>query len=182
MLRLRYLLPFIALLTLAPFIIQAKEPIRTEEGIVRKVTDGDTVTVVTDEGTRLKVRLYGIDAPETLKMNRRTGVVSKPGQPYGNEAYRALEMMVYGKKVKVTIMDIDRYGRLVAVLYLGDRDINREMVQAGYAWAYKEYLKGPYASEYIDTENEARDKKLELWQQANPQPPWEFRKQLRRGR
>ena len=72
MLRLRYLLPVIALLTLVPFIIQTKEPIRTEEGIVRKVADGDTVTVVTDEGTRLKVRLYGIDTPETPKMNRRT--------------------------------------------------------------------------------------------------------------
>ena len=43
-------------------------------------------------------------------------------------------------------MDIDRYHRMVAVLYLGDRDINREVVQEGYAWAYREYLYGPYAS------------------------------------
>ena len=162
MLRLRYLLSFIALLTLVPFIIQAKEPIRTEEGIVRKVADGDTVNVVTDEGTLLKVRLYGIDAPGTPKGNRRTGVVSKPGQPYGDEAYRALEMLIYGKKGKLTIMDIDRYGRLVAVLYLSDIDINREMVKEGYAWAYREYLKGPYASEYIDAENDARSKRLGL--------------------
>ena len=50
----RYLLPVIALLALLPCIIQAKEPIRTEEGIVLKVADGNTVTVVTDEGTRLR--------------------------------------------------------------------------------------------------------------------------------
>ena len=90
--------------------------------------------------------------------------------------------MIYGKKVKVTIMDIDRHGRLVAILFLDQSDINSEMVKAGYAWAYREYLHEPYASEYIDAENEARARKLGLWQQANPQPPWEFRKQLRSGR
>jgi endonuclease YncB( thermonuclease family) len=170
-----------ALLTLIPFIIQAKEPVRTEEGVVKKVVDGDTVNVVINEGTKLKVRLYGIDAPETVKMNRRTGAVSKPGQSYGEEACRALEGKVYGKKAKLQIVDIDRYRRMVAILYLGDRDINREMVKEGYAWAYREYLHGPYASEYIDAENDARSKHLGLWQQANPLPPWEFRKRLRRG-
>jgi endonuclease YncB( thermonuclease family) len=70
---------------------------------------------------------------------------------------------------------------MVAILYLDHRDINREMVKEGYAWAYKEYLKGPYASEYIDAENDARSKHLGIWQQANPMPPWEFRKRLRKG-
>ncbi len=182
MLRLRPLLPVLALLILLPLCLCAKEPIRTEEGVVRQVADGDTVTVVTSEGTKLKVRLYGIDAPETAKMNRRTGVVSKLGQTYGEEAYRALEDKVLGKRVRVRIMDIDRYRRMVSVLYLDRRDINKEMVQEGFAWAYKEYLHGPYASEYIDAEREARSKHLGLWRQANPEPPWEFRKRLRMGR
>jgi endonuclease YncB( thermonuclease family) len=108
--------------------LQAKEPIRIEEGVVRHVADGDTVNVVTNEGTKLKVRLYGIDAPKIQHMNKRTGIVSKPGQPYGEDAYRALESKVLGKRVRVQIMDIDRYRRMVAVIYLGDRDINREMV------------------------------------------------------
>jgi len=68
---------------------------------------------------------------------------------------------------------------MVAVLYLGDKDINREMVRQGYAWAYKEYLHGPYASEYIEAEREARSQHLGLWQQMNPEPPWEFRRLLR---
>jgi endonuclease YncB( thermonuclease family) len=122
------LLPIFILLLLIPLIGHAKEPIRTEEGVVRHVADGDTVTVVTDEGTKLKVRLYGVDAPEIQHVNRRTGIVSKPGQPYGEEAYRTLENKVLGKRVKVKIIDVDRYRRTVAVIYLGDRDINREMV------------------------------------------------------
>ena len=182
MIRLRYLLPIIAFLTLLPLIIQAKEPIRIEEGVVNRAVDGDTVNVVTNEGTKLKARLYGIDAPEIQHINRRTGVVSTPGQPYGEEAHRALESKVLHKKVKLQIMDIDRYRRMVAIVYLGDCDVNREMVQEGHAWAYREYLKGPYASEYIDAENDARSKHLGLWQQLNPQPPWEFRRLMRIGR
>ncbi len=179
MVRLRQILLILALLVLTPFFLQAKEPTRMEEGIVRHVADGDTVTMVTNEGTKLKIRLYGIDAHETVKANRGTGSVSKPGQPYGEEAYRSLERKVLGKRTKVQIMDVDRYRRMVAILYLDHCDINREMVQEGYAWAYREYLKGPYASEYIDAENDARSKHLGLWQQSNPQPPWEFRSHLR---
>ncbi len=50
------------------------------------------------------------------------------------------------------------------------------MIETGYAWAYRKYLKRPYASEYIDAENQARKNRLGLWQQYNPVPPWEFRK------
>jgi micrococcal nuclease len=88
--RFKRFLPILALLILLPFLVQAREPLRTEQGIVRHVADGGTVTVITNTGTKLKVRLYGIDAPETPKFNRRTGAVSKQGQPYGKEAYRAL--------------------------------------------------------------------------------------------
>jgi len=59
----------------------------------------------TSEGTKLKVRLYGIDAPETEKVNHRTGNISKAGQPYGAEAFKALESKILDKKVKVDIMD-----------------------------------------------------------------------------
>ncbi|KAF0221143.1 MAG: hypothetical protein FD174_641 [Geobacteraceae bacterium] len=73
-------------------------------------------------------------------------------------------------------MDIDRYKRLVSVISLDGRDINLEMVQEGWAWAYRQYLQRPYASEYIGAEEKARKQKLGLWKQANPEPPWEFRK------
>ena len=58
----------------------AREPIRAVNGKVTKVSDSDTIQVTTPEQTKLRVRLYGIDAPETPKTNRRTGRVNKPGQ------------------------------------------------------------------------------------------------------
>ncbi|MBI4684895.1 MAG: thermonuclease family protein [Nitrospirae bacterium] len=54
------------------------------------------------------------------------------------------------------------------------------MVKRGFAWAYRQYLKRPYASEFIDAESEARTNKRGLWQQTNPQPPWEYRASTRR--
>jgi endonuclease YncB( thermonuclease family) len=126
--------------------------IRTVEGSVTAVSDGDTFKIGTIEGTRLKIRLYGIDAPETEKINRSTGMISKQGQPYGEEAFGALKSKILGKKVRVDIIDIDRYKRMVGIVYLNDRNINLEMVKEGWAWAYREYLQRPYASEYLDTE------------------------------
>jgi len=168
-----------AIMCLPTTTLLARKPIRTVDGIVTQITDGDTVKLETEEGTKLKIRLYGIDAPETEKINHRTGAVSKAGQPYGEEAYKALKSKMLDSKVKVDIMAIDRYKRMVGIVYLNNRNINLEMVKEGWAWAYREYLDRPYASEYIDAEGEARTKKLSLWQQPNPQPPWEFRKLMR---
>lgn len=172
---------FIAITSLLLFTssLPAKSPIRTVEGTVVKVIDGDTIKVETPEGTKLKVRLYGIDAPETEKYNRKTGNISKPGQPFGEEAYRALQSKVLDKKIRLDVIDIDKYKRTVGIIYLDSRNINLELIKEGLAWAYKEYLGRPYASEFLDAEREARDKKLGLWQQHNPQPPWEFRKLMK---
>ena len=150
--------------------------LRTVEGTVTNVSDGDSLKLATVEGTALKVRLYGIDAPELEQVNRKTGMVAKPGQPYGTEACQALRSRVLGHKVRLDIMDIDRYKRPVGIVSMNNRNINLEIIKEGYAWAYREYLRGPYASEFIDAEGEARERRLGLWNQSNPQPPWEFRK------
>jgi micrococcal nuclease len=102
----------------------AKEPIRIIEGVVAKVSDGDTVQVQDPLGTKVKVRLYGIDAPETEKRNRKTGRISKPGQPFGEEAFQALKGKMGGQRVRVEVRDIDRYRRAVSVVRLSGRDIN----------------------------------------------------------
>jgi endonuclease YncB( thermonuclease family) len=168
-----------AIICLPTTPLLTRESIRTVDGIVTQVSDGDTVKLETTEGTKLKIRLYGIDAPEMEKINRRTGMVSKPGQPYGEGAYEALKSKMLDSKVKVDIIAIDRYKRMVGVVYLDNKNINLEMVKEGWAWAYREYLGRPYASEFLNAESEARTKKLSLWQQPNPQPPWEFRKLMR---
>ena len=143
---------------------------RIVEGMVRTVYDGDTVLLVTREESRLKVRLYGIDAPETRKPNQ-------PGQSYGDIAKRTLMFKIIGRRVSAEIMDIDQYKRAVAVIRYEGRDINREMVSEGLAWAYRQYLQGAYESEYIGGETRARSRRTGLWRDPNPQPPWEFRKQ-----
>jgi endonuclease YncB( thermonuclease family) len=63
---------------------------RTVTGTVTKVSDGDTIHLTTPEQTKLKIRLYGIDAPETAKINNRTGQVNKLAQPYREESWKAL--------------------------------------------------------------------------------------------
>ena len=158
----------------------AKEPVRSIEGVVTKVSDGDTIQVTDSLGTKVKVRFYGMDAPETEKSNKKTGKVSKPGQPYGEEAFHALQQKVNRQKVKLDVMDIDRYGRTVSIVWLGNRNINREMVADGWAWEYRSYLDRAHASEYITAEDQARKAEKGLWQQNNPQPPWEFRKSLKK--
>lgn len=144
---------------------------RIIDGVVRAVYDGDTLLLATREQSRLKVRMYGIDAPET----------AKPGiqaQPFGAVSRRTLMYKVLGRQVSAEIMDIDQYHRTVAVIRYGNRDINREMVAEGLAWAYRQYLHGPYASAYIDAEAAARSRHKGLWSEANPLPPWEFRHAL----
>lgn len=164
---------------LTPFHTFAKSPIRTLDGQVTKVSDGDTIQVKDDLGTKVKIRLYGIDAPEIEKVNKKTGRISKPGQPFGVEAWKALEDKIYRKRVNVEVVDIDQYKRLVSTVWLERRNINQEMVTEGWAWAYRQYLDRAYASEFIKMEEQARAKRLGLWQQNNPQPPWEFRKRLK---
>lgn len=146
--------------------VQAAALIR---GMVRTVYDGDTLLLAARPQGQLKVRLYGIDAPETAKPD-------KPGQPYGGMAKRVLMYKLLGKAVAVEVREQDQYGRVVGVVRLANRDINAEMVADGMAWAYRQYLEGPYASEYLRLEEAARRRHLGLWRQHNPQPPWEFRR------
>lgn len=169
----------IALFVLLYSAAFAKEPIRTVTGTVTKVSDGDTIHVADSVTTKFVVRLYGIDAPETEKSNKKTGKISKPGQPFGKDAHDALQNKIMNKTVSIDIMDIDHYQRNVSIVWIADRNINLEMVKEGKAWAYKQYLDRPYASEYIQAETDARLAGIGLWQQPNPQPPWEFRKYLK---
>lgn len=141
---------------------------RTIDGMVKTVYDGDTLLLATRESSQLKVRLYGIDAPETAKPN-------KPGQPFGDIAKRTLMYKILGRQVSAEIIEIDQYRRAVAVIRHNGRDINREMVAEGLAWAYRHYLQGTYASEYLGAESRARSRRTGLWRDTNPLPPWEFR-------
>ena len=147
-------------------------PIRTVTATITKITDGDTVQAVTPEGTKLKVRLYGIDAPEMSK-----GKI--PGEPFGKDSRDYLTALVSQKTVQVEIRDIDRYRRMVAILWLGERNVNQEMLSAGMAEAYSEYLRQPYRTPFIQAEQEAKAQGKGIWSQGSSyERPSQFRRRM----
>jgi micrococcal nuclease len=141
-------------------------------GTVTKVSDGDTVTIRPFPGKLFKCRLYGIDAPEVPHKG-------KTGQTYGRAADRELSNLVLHTTLDIILTGDSSYDREICIIKNKGIDVNREMVKRGYAWAYRRYLKRPYASEYIRAEEEARKVRRGLWQQINPTPPWEFRSKQR---
>ncbi|MBE0556784.1 MAG: thermonuclease family protein [Proteobacteria bacterium] len=148
------------------------EPLRTVTATVTKISDGDTVQAITPEGTKLKIRLYGIDAPETPKGH-------KPGEPFGNASRNYLASLVSQRSVKVEILDIDRYRRMVAILWLAEQNVNQEMIVAGMAEAYVEYLKNPYRAPFIQAEQEAKAQGRGVWSQGSRyERPSQFRKRM----
>ena len=110
--------------------------------------------------TQHKIRLGEIDTPER-------------GQDWGRKASQALSEKVGGKDVRVVVTDVDRYDRLVGKIWLGDRDINREMVREGHAWVYRQYLDD---RSLLNDEAEAKAEGIGLWSIAGPIAPWEWRR------
>ena len=120
-------------------------------GKVVGITDGDTLTVL-DKAKQYKIRLEGINAPESH-------------QAYGNLARKALSGKAYQKDVVVESHGRDKYGRTLGHIFTGSHWINKELVQEGWAWHYREYSKSEVLAE---AESDARTKHTGLWQDANP--------------
>ena len=129
-------------------------------GKVVKVSDGDTVTILTSDKTQHKIRLNDIDAPEKK-------------QAFGNKSKDNLAKYIAGKTVKVQYQKKDKYKRILGTIYYNNTDINLQQVKDGYAWVYKKYSNN---QTYYKAEKLARDKRVGLWVDKNPISPWEFRK------
>jgi micrococcal nuclease len=128
------------------------------------VSDGDTIRVMY-QGRAERVRLYGIDCPEK-------------GQAFGNRAKQFTSEMVFGKEVLVKTHGCDRYGRILADVFIPDgRSLNQELVRAGYAWWFRRYSKDIVLAQL---EEEAMAAKRGLWADPHAMPPWEWRKNCRR--
>ncbi len=140
------------------------------QGEVVRVTDGDTAVIALKGRTRtMTCRLYGIDAPERRRRDRK-------GQPYAQESGRELRRLISGSRVEIITTGEKTYGREVCIIKKDGTDINLEMVRSGHAWAYRKHLRAPYASLYIDAEDKARRERAGIWQQDAPLPPWEFKR------
>ena len=127
----------------------------------KRVVDGDTFQL-SDDKTR--ARLWGIDAPEK-------------GQAYADESRARLKELCEGKAVRLEIKDTDPYGRKVAIVWLGKKNINLQMVKEGLAWHYAYFA--PDAKDLAAAEKAARKARKGLWQDKNPVNPYDFRKQSR---
>jgi endonuclease YncB( thermonuclease family) len=145
---------------------------QTLAGRVVRVADGDTITVLDSSNTQHRIRLEGIDAPESH-------------QAFGTQSKKNLSEMVFGKDVTIVYQKTDQYGRLVGKIVLEGKDINLEQVKAGMAWHYKEYQReqAPEDRElYATAEDEARNARRGLWHDADPVEPSAFRKEEKRER
>lgn len=135
-------------------------------GKVVGVSDGDTITVL-QHNQQYKIRLYGIDCPES-------------GQAFGQKAKEFTSSMVFGKNVEVAVYDIDRYGRSVGVVHVDGTTVNEALLQNGYAWLYSKYCDQSFCRNWKTIEIQAAAKNLGLWAEKDQVPPWDWRK-LQRG-
>lgn len=135
---------------------------------VKRISDGDTIVLENGE----KVRLCGIDAPES-------------SQPLGAESTANLKRLIdaAGRKVIVTEMERDRYGRIVGEVFVkrsqDEALLNIEQLQSGMAYLYERYAKNCMnGSLFPDAESKAKAKKQGVWK-GNYQRPWDYRRQQR---
>ncbi len=155
----------------------------TLEGQVVEISDGATLTVQDSAKARLKIRLAGIDAPETA-------------QPFGRESRKHLSDLTLGRTVRVEWRRQDDYGRILGKVLLRAADCPNcpktgdaglAQLEAGMAWWRRDTRREQTLEDqgyYEYAEFDARARRIGLWQDPAPVPPWEWRKrnQIMAGR
>ena len=131
-------------------------PFRAE---VVHVFDGDTVEVLKN-GVSVRIRLEGIDCPERA-------------QAFSRKATELTTRLAGGKTVTVRVLDVDRYGRKVARIVSGGRDVSLELLRAGLAWHYARFNQEDALARL---EAEARAARRGLWSDPDPVAPWDWRR------
>lgn len=140
-----------------PFQADAKQYETT--GRVTRVVDGDTF-MLTDTVGNNTIRIWGIDSPEK---RQRFGVASGDYLAY----------LILNKPVVVTVKSKDKYGRLVGQVFYNGNDVGLTMVRDGMAWHYASLNKN---KNLATAQAEAKVKKIGIWADPSPTPPWVFRK------
>lgn len=125
---------------------------------VERVDDGDTLRVVMN-GQQVRVRIFGIDAPEL-------------NQPYGREALEEARRLLANRTVTLVQEDVDPYGRVVASLAVDGHDVGTDLVNNGAAWHFTQFSK---SSTLAAAERNARAAGRGLWALPHPVAPWQFR-------
>ena len=137
----------------------------TITGTLVAVQQGDTFTIksIPPEEKLYKIRLSDIDTPE-------------PKQPFGLKAKEFTETQVFGKEIQLEYEATDFYGRLIGSVVLPQgKVLNEELVRNGLAWHYRVGTSPSASLERL--QYEAWEKKLGIWVELSPMPPWQFRRE-----
>ena len=126
-----------------------------------KIIDGDTVHI-----GKNKIRLHGIDAPEI----NQTCIIDGELWNCGIESKMALKKLISKKEINCEILDVDRYKRYVSECLVNNININKYMVQSGWAIAYRYY-----SIKFVEDEEIAKKQKLGIWKGTFIEP-YLFRK------
>ncbi|EDY37607.1 putative nuclease domain protein [Cyanobium sp. PCC 7001] len=151
----------------APRRPRPPRPVAPEaSGVVALISvgDGDTIRVRNSSGQPVTIRLACIDAPETAQ------------GASGAAATQALRQLLGSGPVEIHPQTVDRYGRTVAEVYAGGRNVNVEMVRVGAAYVYRDYLSGCDQSTYLGAESQAQQYRQGVWRWGNEVKPWDFRR------
>lgn len=150
------------------FLVQfplSKALAQTSENVrVTNVHDGDTFKGITANGSTIKVRLEGIDAPELL-------------QEHGPQSQRLLSSQILNRTVTVVVKGKDKYRRCLGQVFLGTVDINQWLIAQGAAWFY---VKGRKIPAYIESQAKAESANKGLWKNHNAIAPWTYRKLIKK--
>lgn len=127
---------------------------------ISRVVDGDTIEVTID-GSKKKVRLIGVDTPETVDPRKTV-------QCFGSEASSYVKNLLDGKKVALetdsTQGDVDRYNRLLRYVFLPDGiDVGKQIISEGYGHEYTFNLPYKYQSQYKQAQKQAQGRSAGLW-------------------
>ena len=136
-----------------------KSPKMFLNGKVVGVTDGDTITLLDSNKKQYKIRLEGIDAPES-------------NQAFGTQAKKRLSELIFGKSVEITSSGKGKYQRHLGDIYLDDQWINKKLVEEGLAWHYDQYSD---SKELAAAHAKAKASGKGLWTDKKVTAPWDFR-------
>jgi endonuclease YncB( thermonuclease family) len=129
------------------------------------VEEGDIIKVLVNR-KMLLIRLESIDCPEK-------------GQAFEKESREWMKSMAFRKKVRVEVLSFEGERLIVGRVYVDDKDLSMELVTAGLAWYYKGHGGDRYLSK---AQKKAKKKKIGIWSQKKPKPPWIFKKEKEEAR
>mgnify|MGYP000088299593 CR=1 FL=1 len=158
------------LVVVALAILTTATHAETLTGRVVGIADGDTLTLLDATKTQHKIRLAGIDSPEK-------------GQPFGQVCKKSLSDLAYDRAATVESSKLDRYGRVIGKVFVDGQDVNLEQIRRGCGWHYKKYQNEQSLDDrlaYNSAEETARNRKIGLWTDDAPVPPWDWRAERRK--